>query len=188
MGTANTTFWDQQEKARAKTGRLWFGFLFAVTGIVLAVYLPVLLIVQIREISFSDLSWLWSGRVFLFTAVPLIAIIGIGSLVEMIRLSYGGAALARQLKAQELENPLSPKERALVNVVAEMSIASGISAPPVYVFEKAPDSINALVAGNTAEDAVILVTRGCLIHLNRDELQALVAHEFSHLFNGDMRH
>lgn len=183
-----TTFWDQQEKARARTGRLWLGFLIAVTGMVLAIYLPLVLIVRGTEILSSDFSALWSGRVFLFSAVPLLVVIAIGTLFEMVRLSHGGAGLARQLRARQLAEPTRHEEQILLNVVEEMSIASGISAPPVYVFEKAADSVNALVAGNSTEDAAILITRGCLNHLNRDELQALVAHEFSHLFNGDMRH
>lgn len=166
---------------------MWLGYLLAIAGIVLAVYLPVVTAFRIREISLADLSWLWSGRIFLFTAGPVLLIMGIGTVFEMHRLSKGGAALARQLKARRLEQPSSPGERALLNVIEEMSVASGIPAPPVFVFERAPDSINALVAGNTAEDAVLLVTRGCLEHLDRDELQALVAHEFSHLFNGDMK-
>ena len=183
----STTFWDHQEKARARTGRLCFGYLVALLGIVLAVYLPVVIVFHFREISLRDLSWLWSGKIFLFTAGPLLAMVGIGTMIEMHRLSGGGAALARQLKARQLETPRSDKERALLNVIEEMSVASGIPVPPVFVFEKAPESLNALVAGNSVEDAAFLVTRGCLEQLDRDELQALVAHEFSHVFNGDMK-
>src|SRR3546814_13371587 len=66
-----------------------------------------------------------------------------------------------------------------------MAIASGIPVPPVYVMED--ESINAFAAGHTPQDAVIGVTRGCISLLSRDELQGVVAHEFSHIFHGDIR-
>ena len=67
-----------------------------------------------------------------------------------------------------------------------MAIASGTPVPPVYLLEQ-EDGINAFAAGYTPGDAVIGVTRGCIRHLTRDELQGVVAHEFSHILNGDMR-
>src|SRR3546814_1515383 len=77
------------------------------------------------------------------------------------------------------------EEQKVLNVVEEMSIASGIPVPPVYVMED--ESINAFAAGHTPQDAVIGVTRGCIRLLTREELQGVVAHEFSHIFHGDMR-
>src|SRR3546814_17302462 len=77
------------------------------------------------------------------------------------------------------------EEQKVLNIVEEMAIASGIPVPPVYVMED--ESINAFAAGHTPQDAVIGVTRGCISLLSRDELQGVVAHEFSHIFHGDMR-
>ncbi|MDA1356531.1 MAG: M48 family metallopeptidase [Proteobacteria bacterium] len=78
------------------------------------------------------------------------------------------------------------KQRRLLNVVAEMAIASGTPAPPVYLLEDEL-AINAFAAGFSPRDAVIGVTRGAINWLNRDQLQGVIAHEFSHIFNGDMR-
>src|SRR3546814_4423604 len=77
------------------------------------------------------------------------------------------------------------EEQKVLNIVEEMAIASGIPVPPVYVMED--ESINAFAAGHTPQDAVIGVTRGCISFLSRDELQGVVAHEFSHIFHGEMR-
>jgi len=79
----------------------------------------------------------------------------------------------------------SPTERRLLNVVEEMAIASGISVPPVYLLER-EIAINALVAGHTPHQAVIIVTHGALQQLSREELQGVMGHEFSHILNGDM--
>ena len=77
-------------------------------------------------------------------------------------------------------------ERKLLNVVEEMALASGTPVPPVYVLDD-ESSINAFAAGFSPGDAVVAVSRGCLEHLTRDEMQGVVAHEFSHILNGDMR-
>ncbi|MEO6244802.1 MAG: M48 family metallopeptidase, partial [Opitutaceae bacterium] len=73
-----------------------------------------------------------------------------------------------------------------LNVVEEMSIASGTPMPAVYVLDEEP-AINAFAAGLTTNDAVVAVTRGTLEKLNREELQGVIGHEFSHILNGDMR-
>src|SRR3546814_15291386 len=77
------------------------------------------------------------------------------------------------------------EEQKVLNIVEEMAIASGIPVPPVYVMEDA--SINAFAAGHTPQDAVIGSTRGCISLLSRDELQGVVAHEFSHDRKTDMK-
>ncbi|MEO8377489.1 MAG: M48 family metallopeptidase, partial [Candidatus Sumerlaeota bacterium] len=86
--------------------------------------------------------------------------------------------------------PLDPKgaqpdERRLINIVEEMALASGVPVPTIYVLED--NAINAFAAGFAPGDAVIGVTRGCIQKLNRDELQGVIAHEFSHILNGDMK-
>jgi Zn-dependent protease with chaperone function len=85
-----------------------------------------------------------------------------------------------------LPNTTDLNERRLLNVVEEMAIASGTPVPPVYVMDQEP-GINAFAAGFTVDDAVIGVNRGTIEQLNRDELQGVIAHEFSHVLNGDMR-
>ena len=67
-----------------------------------------------------------------------------------------------------------------------MAIASGVPVPEIYVLEE-ESAINAFAAGYSPEDAAVAVTRGCLELLDRDELQGVIAHEFSHILNGDMR-
>jgi Zn-dependent protease with chaperone function len=74
----------------------------------------------------------------------------------------------------------------LLNVVEEMALASGTPTPPVYLMDR-EDGINAFAAGFSPNDAVIGVTRGTATRLDRDELQGVIAHEFSHILNGDMR-
>ncbi len=113
--------------------------------------------------------------------------ISIGSIGKTMSLSSGGRAVAELLDGR-LVNPSSIDlhERKLLNIVEEMAIASGVPVPQVYVMDD-ETSINAFAAGHSASDAAISVTRGCMTMLSRDELQGVIAHEFSHLLNGDMR-
>jgi len=102
------------------------------------------------------------------------------------QLGDGGPAIADLLGARYIESRRClPVERKLLNVVEEMAIASGIAVPPVYVLDR-EDAINALVAGYSPNEAVIVVTAGALRQLSRDELQGVMGHEFSHILNGDM--
>ena len=77
------------------------------------------------------------------------------------------------------------KTQRLLNVVEEMAIASGTPVPPVYLLDE--DGINAFAAGYKPGDAIIGVTRGAIEKLSREQLQGVIAHEFSHVLNGDMR-
>lgn len=118
--------------------------------------------------------------------IATLFIIG-ATLFKTSRLSSGGARVALDMGgtpvAPDVQDPL---RRRLRNVVEEMAIASGIPVPQIYVLE-AENGINAFAAGFTPADAAIAVTRGCLELLDRDELQGVIAHEFSHILNGDMR-
>jgi len=108
------------------------------------------------------------------------------SIWRMWKLSDGGIAVTQMLGARYLDRErANATESRLLNVVEEMAIASGISVPPVYVLSY-DDAVNALVAGHTANEAVIIVTRGLVQKLTRDELQGVMGHEFSHILNGDM--
>jgi Zn-dependent protease with chaperone function len=181
-----TNFFDQQDAARRRTGLLSAYFALAVVAIVFSVYAAV------SVILFTAGEHARGRPVFdpaLLAAVA--AIVGVvilaGTLYKIVALREGGAAVARLLGGR-LIVPASAalQERKLLNVVEEMALASGTPVPPVYVLDGEP-SINAFAAGFGPGDAVVAVSRGCLDHLTRDELQGVIAHEFSHLLNGDMR-
>jgi Zn-dependent protease with chaperone function len=124
---------------------------------------------------------------FALVSVAVGTVVVLGSLYKIAALSSGGRTVADALGGQLIpQNTQDLKQRRLLNVVEEMSIASGTPAPPVYILTGEP-GINAFAAGFTPRDAVIGVTQGLLDHLNREQLQGVIAHEFSHIFNGDMR-
>ena len=176
-------FFDHQEVARRNTGRLVILFSLAVVCIIAALYFLVA-VVRLGEYEGSffqiDTLGIVTGVVLLF-----------GTLIFMVKVSSltrnGGAGVADAVGAMEV-NPATgdPGERMYINVVEEMALASGVPVPGIYIM---PDesTINAFAAGYSPKEAVVAVTRGCIDQLNRDELQGVVAHEFSHILNGDMR-
>jgi Zn-dependent protease with chaperone function len=106
---------------------------------------------------------------------------------RLIKLRGGGDAIAKMVSARQVKrNATDLDERRLLNVVDEMAIASGVAVPSVWVMDK-EEGINAFAAGYSPNQAVIVVTKGTLTKLNRDELQGVIGHEFSHILNGDMR-
>lgn len=125
--------------------------------------------------------------VFTFFATALITatIVLAGAFIKRHQLEDGGKVVAEDLGGQRLEEPRDPSERRLTNIVEEMAIASGIPVPDLYILEC--DGINAFAAGHNSRDCVIGVTRGAIKHLKRDELQGVIAHEFAHILNGDMK-
>ncbi|MGH8221990.1 MAG: M48 family metallopeptidase, partial [Woeseiaceae bacterium] len=126
-------------------------------------------------------------QTFAAVSAGIAAVVLAGSLYKIMALSAGGKAVAESLNGRLIPRDTQDmNQRKLLNVVDEMAIASGTPAPPVYLLADEP-GINAFAAGFSARDAVIGVTRGTIEHLNRDELQGVIAHEFSHIFNGDMR-
>ena len=126
------------------------------------------------------------GLVAASTLVTL-AVIGCASLFRTASLRTGGAAVAQQFGATAVaEDTTDFNLRRLRNVVEEIAIASGVPVPQIFVLEQ-ESAINAFAAGYAPSDAAITVTRGALNRLNRDELQGVIAHEFSHVLNGDMR-
>ncbi|RMD85131.1 MAG: hypothetical protein D6808_05850 [Candidatus Dadabacteria bacterium] len=179
-----TSFFEQQEKARRLTTRLVLLFLLAVIAIFVGVYLAVIFV--LRAGSGHINAW-WNPQIFWGVTVSVGAIITIGTLYKMYVLRRGGAAVAQALGGRVIDpDTKNPLERRLLNVIEEMSIASGVPVPDVYLLEN-EDGINAFAAGYTPSNAVIGVTRGCIEQLSRDELQGVIAHEFSHILNGDMR-
>ena len=168
-------FFERQAQARRSTSRLVLLFALAVAGIVVAVDLGVMLVFGSDPVLLAVSSLLALG------------VIGVGSLYRVASLGGGGESVAQQMGGVPVpEDTTDLHLRRLRNVVEEMSIASGVPVPKIYVMEHEP-GINAFAAGYSTSDAVIAVTRGALDRLNRDELQGVVAHEYSHILNGDMR-
>ena len=113
--------------------------------------------------------------------------VGLASLYKIAELSAGGEQVALMMGGRLVQSQTTDlAERRLLNVVEEMALASGVPVPPVYVLDGEP-GINAFAAGHQPGDAVVAVSRGCLEYLNREELQGVMGHEFSHILNGDMR-
>ncbi len=183
-------FFEYQEKAKSKTILLAFLFGLAVCTFVLVMHL-VLAAVFWTYMSDStgrgpSLGGIW-GTSALWIPFVVLCIILIGTMYKIHMLKQGGGYIATTLGGRRIDPDSSDlSERRLLNIVEEMAIASGIPVPPVYVLA-GESSINAFAAGYEPADAVIAVTDGCLRALSREELQGVVAHEFSHIFNGDMR-
>ena len=175
-------FFEHQAKARSSTTRMVVLFALAVGGIVLAVDLAVLLLLGTQLGSVGGVVGL-----LLVSTVGTLAVIGLGSMYRLASLRDGGESVALQMGGTEIpENTSDFQLRRLRNVVEEIAIASGVPVPKLYVMEHEA-AINAFAAGYSPSDAAVAVTRGALDRLNRDELQGVIAHEFSHILNGDMR-
>ena len=185
-------FFQHQDEARKSSNRLVVLFALAVIGIVLSVHFSISALFFWGQASASgsdpnySFNWFDLDRLVFFAGSTLLVIL-LGSLYKTWRLSDGGHSIAQLLGGRPLApNTTDTHERRMLNVVEEMAIASGVPVPTVYLMD-GEESINAFAAGFTPQDAVIGVTRGTLELLNRDELQGVIAHEFSHIFNGDMR-
>ncbi|HZN85550.1 MAG TPA: M48 family metalloprotease, partial [Burkholderiales bacterium] len=174
-------FFDQQDSARRASRWLVLWYLVAVLFVVACFDAAAVLI----HLAVTWGQWL-PPRAHAVVAGTVAGIILVVTARRMWQLSEGGPAVAAILGAHYLERSrVTPAEAKLLNVVEEMAIASGISVPPVYLLHH-EDAINALVAGHTPNEAVIVATRGAVQKLSRDELQGVMGHEFSHILNGDM--
>lgn len=194
-------FFERQEKARSGTKWLVVLLCAAVALTVLTVYVAIAALTHVIAIFSAPFSANWLVRFathfsadgFLnwellgWVFVIVMSVILLGSGWKARQLSVGGGAVAELLGGRLLDlNSDDPDERRLLNIVEEMAIASGLPAPDVYVLDE-ERGINAFAAGNHPSDAVIAVTFGALKLLTRDEMQGVIAHEFSHILNGDMR-
>jgi Zn-dependent protease with chaperone function/uncharacterized tellurite resistance protein B-like protein len=195
-------FFERQEKARRNTKLLVVYFVSGVAMLILVVYLVAATVFATAgsryrsrhhqyynddtQLEANQLT-LWNPRLFLGVAIGTLAVIGIGSMFKTMELAQGGVAVSSMMGGR-LVNPNTTDidERKLLNVVEEMALASGVPVPQVYVMDN-EQGINAFAAGHTTSDATVTVTRGCMKLLSRDELQGVIAHEFSHILNGDMR-
>jgi Zn-dependent protease with chaperone function len=207
---AATDFFDRQDNARRQTARLVVLFGLAVVAIILIVYLALAAVVvhagpKLNPARFAELPdgartaynhpiasqphvpSYWQPQLLLGVVVGTLLVISLGSLYKISELSAGGEQVALMMGGRAI-NPQTHDlaERRLLNVVEEMALASGIPVPPVFVMDNEP-GINAFAAGHQPGDAVVAVSAGCLRYLNREELQGVMGHEFSHILNGDMR-
>jgi Zn-dependent protease with chaperone function len=173
-------FFERQRAARGTTLRLVLLFTAAVLAIVIVVDVVVLIFSRSQPTSTII------GTLVAVTVVTLLIITG-GTISKTLSLRAGGSAVARAVGAVPVDPTTSdPQLRRFVNIVEEMSLASGVPVPRLFVLDQEP-GINAFAAGYTPADAAITVTGGALRQLNRDELQGVIGHEFSHVLNGDMR-
>ena len=177
-------FFARQREAQRATKWLVFGFGTAVLCILGAIYAVVTWAIVNQD---PEASWL-QPQVLAWTVLLAGGTIAVAALTRTAMLRAGGGArVATLLGGRELaQDGLSAAELQLRNVVEEMAIASGVPMPRVYVLEE-EQGLNAFAAGWGTRDAAVAVTRGALEQLDRDELQGVIAHEFSHVFHGDMR-
>ncbi|HEY1718236.1 MAG TPA: M48 family metalloprotease [Verrucomicrobiae bacterium] len=207
-------FFDQEAHAQKQTRRLLWLFSLAVLSVVFLAYFIFTSFAQIFEHPVVPENWWnpmflfctafliygtvlahpiqflessWSFQIFFWSTIGTLTLIAAGCLYKMRLLAGGGSAVAEMLGGRQIEDdPADLKEKQLRDVVAEMAIASGMSMPEIYVLD-CERGINSFAAGHTREDVAIGVTFGAMKLLTRDELQGVVAHEFSHVLNGDTR-
>src|SRR5690554_4953301 len=180
-------FFDAQDHARRLTR--WLVVLFALSIISLLVVTNLLVMVTLGVVSADPQAgpeFQFDPAMAVVVSVAVIGVVVLASLYRIATLRKGGAAVAEMLGGRlVVEGRASVAEQRLLNVVEEMAIAAGTPVPPTYIIEER--GINAFAAGYSLSDAVIGVTRGAVETLTRDELQGVIAHEFSHILHGDMR-
>ena len=182
-------FFKSQDIARKKTSQLIILFALAVISLVILTNILVMVLFGYagsNTLSTEILKQQFDWNTFLMVGAAVAGLIFFGSVFKVISLSSGGARVAEMMDAELIiEDSGDANKQKILNVVEEMAIASGTPVPPVYLLNE--DGINAFAAGYKASDAVIGITRGAIEKLSRDQLQGVIAHEFSHIFNGDMR-
>jgi len=195
-------FYQAQDDARKRTKLLLWYYVIAIVAIIIAIYAIISLVMYFQSPSIQYAEefemeqgieipgfWerMWNPTLLLTVAVGTSGVILVGTLFKKMQLSSGGAVIAMDLGGRPIDpNTTDAEERKLMNVVEEMAIASGTPVPQVWVMDQEL-GINAFAAGTEPGNAVIGVTRGCIQRLNRKELQGVIAHEFSHILNGDMK-
>lgn len=192
-------FFSDQEQARKLTRRLVFWYL--VILFMISVLSSLILMLLIPIFHSASLNHYASFTDYLLTRVYIVDnwpfFIGVGSFVfigailsswmKSRELAKGGAAVAEKLGATLVQpNTSNPLQKRALNIVQEMAVASSMPVPQLYLMSE-ETAINAFAAGLYPSDAVVTITRGALERLTRDQLQGVIAHEFSHILNGDMR-
>jgi Zn-dependent protease with chaperone function len=207
-------FFDREARAQKQTRLLLWLFGLAVLAVVLLAYLFFALLVRIYDHPMIPehpwnpmslfgtvffvcgsalidphyfLKSIWNPQIFCWSTIGTLILITAGCYYKMRLLSGGGSAVAEMLGGRKIDDaPADLNEKQISDIVAEMAIASGMSVPEIYVFDR-ERGINTFAAGHSREDVAIGVTFGAMKLLTRDELQGVIAHEFSHVLNGDTR-
>ena len=200
-------FFQHQYESKKKTGRLIVLFCFVLFGLSVLNHVIFSLVIGfiklvaifltneagVRAVQdpvdafYFTLDLLFSWKVASVTIIGTILMMMLLAFFKYLELREGGAQVAEMMGGRRVDRSTTvPRERKLMNVVEEMAIASSVPIPEVYLFDR-QRGINAFAAGHTVDDAIIGVTEGALWLLDRDELQGVIAHEFSHILNNDMR-
>ena len=185
-------FFQAQDSARRNTTSLVVFFTLAVLSLIVFTNLLVMVLFGFLDtnnqpVTLSVIAAQFDWETFLLIGAAVAFVILAGSAYKTMALSAGGTAVAESLGGRLIsQHTTDLHERKALNVVEEMAIASGTPVPPVYLLE-GERGINAFAAGFTTGDAVVGLTRGTITYLTREELQGVIAHEFSHILHGDMR-
>jgi Zn-dependent protease with chaperone function len=183
-------FFESQESAKRNTGKLYFLFGLAILSLIVVTNFLIMFIFGFAASEMTSMAGTQQMRFdwnqFLIIGAAVAAVVFFGSLYKIKSLSGGGARIAEMLDGKLLlGGGANLKEQQVLNVVEEMAIASGIPVPPVYLLDE--EGINAFAAGYSPADAVIGISIGAVNALSREQLQGVIAHEFSHILHGDMR-
>ena len=178
-------FWDHQISARSQTRRLLLAFALAVLLLVAGVHAALVLAWWLMALVLPVHLGFPAGFLATNVGVSLLLVLG-GWWVETSNLRAGGVKLAQRMGARAAQPSVSHAEQRLCNIVEELCIAAHMPRPQAMVLPRA-EAINAFTAGWDEADAVVAVTQGALDFLTREELQGMVAHELSHLHEGDTR-
>jgi Zn-dependent protease with chaperone function/uncharacterized tellurite resistance protein B-like protein len=184
-------FFSRQAAARGQTRWLVIGFILSLLAVALALDLVLFTFLASSSAHAVDIDpFGFAARnpgAAIFSTLLVMGVLGLASLYKSMELRGGGGVVARSLGGVLVDpDTRDVKRKRLLNVVSEMAIASGVPMPEVYVLEQEA-AINAFAAGHTPANAAVTVTQGALDRLNRDQLQGVIGHEFSHILNGDMR-
>jgi Zn-dependent protease with chaperone function len=185
---ARINFFEAQAVARRQSGRLVLLFALAVAGLSLAATFVIAVAFGLLQAQSGAGGMQWNvadPRLLALVAAGICLLVAVGSLLKAQEMKAGGRVVAEALGGQLVPaDTRDPALRRLRNVVEEMAIAAGLPLPALYLIDE--PGINAFAAGHTPRDAVIGVTRGAVQQLNREELQGVIGHEFSHILGGDM--
>jgi len=184
-------FFARQAAARGQTRWLVVSFILALLAVALALDLVLFTFLassRAHGVDIDPLGFAASNPgAAIFSTLLVMGVLGLASVYKSVELRGGGGVVARSLGGVLVDPDTRDIQRKrLLNVVSEMAIASGVPMPEVYVLEQ-EGAINAFAAGHTPANAAVTVTQGALDRLNRDQLQGVIGHEFSHILNGDMR-
>ncbi len=169
-------FWEAQRKARSRTTR--YVILFIILTVAVAIFSEIAMRYFAEESYQPDIPYI--------ALTYIIITFVVAGYQYMMFCSYGGGYVAESVGAWVVDpQTREPDQRRLLNIVQEIAIASSMPMPAVYVLEA--NQINAFAAGTSPENAAITITTGSYNTLNRDELQGVIAHEFGHIYNADMK-